>query len=298
MFAAARARLGGAIGLAVRGEAPAASLSVTSFAALRGVSVRYGDAPAILDRVSLEIPRGSITCLVGPSGSGKSTILNLLAGLAAPTEGAVVRAGGDTSVVLQEAGLMPWMTLLDNVAFPLALRGAPRRARRERAAEQLRRVHLLRFRDAFPHELSGGMQQRGSIARALVTEPEAVLFDEPFAALDGEMRARLLGEVEGLYLASRTSMVFVTHDVGEAARLADRVIVLGARPGRVLSTIHVDAARPRRADGAEVRRAAREIEREIRDEVEKIQREEADDGWSARAVDPARDPRRDLGGGI
>ncbi|MCA9584546.1 MAG: ABC transporter ATP-binding protein [Myxococcales bacterium] len=307
MFAAARRRLfpWTAAPSRARSSAPIPRdrwASATVFASLQGVSVAYDDGRrAVLEDLSLDIPRGSVTCLVGPSGGGKSTILNLVAGLTRPTRGAVrsdVAAGSRVGVVFQEAGLMPWLTLLDNVAFPLALAGVDRTERRERAAEMLRTVHLLRFRDAFPHELSGGMQQRGALARALVTDPPAILFDEPFAALDAEMRALLQDEVERVFLASRKTLLFVTHDVSEAVRLGDRVVVLGARPARVLETVHVDAPRPRAASDAAVLRAVREVTAHIKAEVDKIKREEADDGWCASQGDAAADPRRHLGRGI
>jgi NitT/TauT family transport system ATP-binding protein len=211
-----------------------------SIAALEGVSLRLG-APsvAILEDVTFDVAPGEAVCLVGPSGGGKSTILNLLAGLLAPTSGSVLWEGKavdgparDRAVVFQDAALFPWLTLEQNIAFPLELAGASKDVRRARTEELLALVHLLKFRRSYPHELSGGMRQRGAIARALATRPRMILFDEPFAALDGQMRELLQNEVERIVRASGTTMVFVTHQIDEAVRLGDRVVLIGARPRR------------------------------------------------------------------
>jgi NitT/TauT family transport system ATP-binding protein len=159
-------------------------------------------------------------------------------------------------------------------------------------------VHLSRFRGAYPHELSGGMRQRGAIARALAAKPRMILFDEPFAALDGQMRALLQNEVERLVGASRTTMVFVTHQIDEAVRLGDRVLMVGARPGRIIGEVHVDLPRPRSTQDAKALRIAAHIAETIRGEVEKAAREEADEEWGTPSRARPRDPRRNLGGGI
>jgi NitT/TauT family transport system ATP-binding protein len=268
------------------------------------VTLEYAGAPILAD-VSLEVGPGEALCLVGPSGGGKSTILNLLAGLVKPTsgrvlfDGAVVEGPGpERAVVFQDAALFPWLTLEKNVAFPLEVAGVAPAERAERVEELLRLVHLTRFRSAFPHELSGGMRQRGAIARALATRPRMILFDEPFAALDGQMRELLQGEVERIVRGSRTTMVFVTHQIEEAVRLGDRVVLIGARPGRVLGEVHVDLPRPRRAGSVEAVRIAQRIAEQIREEVEKVAREEADGAWGSTGRSDSGDPRRNLGRGI
>jgi NitT/TauT family transport system ATP-binding protein len=274
-------------------------------AALDGVSVRFDAGPPVLEDVSLAVGPGEAVCLVGPSGGGKSTILNLLAGLAKPSAGRVLVDGRevtgpspDRAVVFQDAALFPWLTLEANIAFPLELAGVAKDERAARVDELLGLVHLRRFRASFPHELSGGMRQRGAIARALATKPKMLLFDEPFAALDGQMRELLQNEVERIVRAARTTMVFVTHQIDEAVRLGDRVVLIGTRPGRVLGDVPVDLPRPRRAGDVRAVRLAQEIAEEIRAEVDKVAREEADGAWGASNDRDGGDPRRRMGGGI
>jgi NitT/TauT family transport system ATP-binding protein len=279
-----------------------------AIAALQGVSLSLGDpAVSILEDVSFSVAPGEALCLVGPSGGGKSTILNLLAGLVAPTSGRVLWEGKpvdgparDRAVVFQDAALFPWLTLEQNIAFPLELAGFSKAERRERTEELLRLVHLLKFRGSYAHELSGGMRQRGAIARALATKPRMVLFDEPFAALDGQMRELLQNEVERIVCATGTTMVFVTHQIDEAVRLGDRVLLIGARPGRVLGDVPIDLLRPRRRGPGDVGavRLVQSIAAEIRAEVEKVAREEADGAWGSSNSRDGGDPRRHLGGGI
>lgn len=274
-------------------------------ARLEQVSLQYEGGPPVVEDVSLDVAPGEALCLVGPSGGGKSTILNLLAGLVKPTKGRVLFDGApvegpgpERAVVFQDAALFPWLTLEKNVAFPLEVAGLARDEIAERVDELLRLVHLSRFRGAYPHELSGGMRQRGAIARALATRPRMILFDEPFAALDGQMRELLQGEVERIVRASRTTMVFVTHQIDEAVRLGDRVVLVGARPGRIVGEIHVDLARPRRTGDVQAIRIANRVADAIRAEVEKVAREEADGAWGALGGADGGDPRRHLGRGI
>ena len=260
----------------------------------------------ILRDATLRVSSGEFVCLLGPSGSGKSTILNLVAGFAKPTAGRVLEAGAavegpgpDRAMVFQDAALFPWLRLHDNVDFPLKLRGLSGPARAARCEELLRLVHLWRFRDRYPHELSGGMRQRGAIARALATDPAVLLMDEPFAALDAQTREILQGEVERIWSATRKTVVFVTHNVREAVRLADRVVLMGTRPGRILHEELVDLPRPRAANDPRVSQLANSIGRHIASEVEKVAREEADDAWVAPGKGRSGgDPRRQLGRGI
>ena len=277
-----------------------------TIAGLHGVSLVLGEAKvSVLEDVTFSVARGEAVCLVGPSGGGKSTILNLLAGLVAPTSGRVLwegkpvdGPGPDRAVVFQDAALFPWLTLEQNIAFPLELAGVAKSERAERTEELLRLVHLLKFRRSYAHELSGGMRQRGAIARALATKPRMVLFDEPFAALDGQMRELLQNEVERIVQATGTTMVFVTHQIEEAVRLGDRVILIGARPGKVLGDVPIDLPRPRRVGDVRSVRIVAEVAAQIRAEVEKVAREEADGAWGTTNSRDGGDPRRNLGGGI
>jgi NitT/TauT family transport system ATP-binding protein len=276
--------------------------------ALEDVSLSVSSESGVVDILcdaTLRVAAGEFVCLLGPSGSGKSTILNLIAGLSRPTSGrvrygdaGVTGPGPDRAVVFQDAALFPWLTLRDNIEFPLKLQGIRRPARTARSEELLRLVHLWRFQDRYPHELSGGMRQRGAIARALATDPAVLLMDEPFAALDSQTREILQGEVERIWSATRKTIVFVTHNVREAVRLADRVVLMGTRPGRVLHDEVVDLPRPRAANDARVSALATGIARRIASEVEKVAREEADDAWVAPGGHRTGDPRRQLGRGI
>ncbi len=256
---------------------------------LSGVSKRFPAArhgSLALTGVDLAIPTGQFVCLVGPSGCGKSTILNLVAGLEAPTAGEVrVRGervtgpGPDRTVMFQDSALFPWLSVERNVAFPLEIARLPRGERAVRIERALRMVHLWRFRTAQPHELSGGMRQRAALARALVADPSILLMDEPFAALDAQTRDVLHAELERIWLETRRTVIFVTHNVREAVRLGDRVVILGTRPGRVKRVLDVDLPRPRDPDDREVHRLAGSVTADLKLEIEKVMREEADDAW-------------------
>ena len=209
-----------------------------------------GDVMA-LQEVSLTIRAGEFVCVVGPSGCGKSTLLRIVAGLQRPTSGAVhfegPRAGHGArgGLVVQEHGTFPWMPVVDNVAFGLELAGMAKAERRGRAQAWLERVGLAAFGDHLPHELSVGMRQRIGIARAMVTDAPLLLMDEPFGALDAQTRRQMQDELLALWAADRRTVLFVTHDIDEAARLGDRVLVMSARPGRIVADIPVPLARPR-----------------------------------------------------
>jgi NitT/TauT family transport system ATP-binding protein len=236
---------------------------------VRGLSKVYGQSPTAvhaLDGISLEVHAGELLCLVGASGCGKSTLLNLLAGLDAPSAG-TIDVRGRVALMFQEAALFPWLTVRRNIELALRFRGVPRKARAKEADQLLRTVHLDGFGDKRPHELSGGMRQRVAIARAFAQEADILLMDEPFGALDAMTRDLLHAELERLWADRNLSVVFVTHNVREAARLADRVVLLSSRPGRVVREFAVDIERPRRMDSPEVSSLAAEITDELRTEV-------------------------------
>jgi len=214
-----------------------------------GLGLRYPNGVEALRGIDLAIPRGAFVALVGPSGSGKSTLLRLGAGLAAPSTGSVIKPGPlKTSVVFQDATLMPWARIEDNVAVPLRLSGVSRHAARAEARRWLAQVGLEAFSKAYPAELSGGMKMRASLARALVTGPELLLLDEPFAALDEITRQQLNDALLRLWHLRRPSILFITHSVYEATYLAEEIYVLSARPGRILERIAVEAPYPRDAE--------------------------------------------------
>src|ERR1700677_3922729 len=221
---------------------------------LDGVSKVYGKGGAAvlaLDQVSREIAPGEFTCLIGASGCGKSTLLSLVAGLDQPTAGQV-SVGGRTAFMFQEPALFPWLTAAANVELALRAGGAGRAERRQRAAELLEVVHLGEFGGKRPHELAGGMRQRVALARALAQDADVLLMNEPFGALDAITRDLLHTELERILAETGLTVLFVTHNVQEAVRLADRVVLMSNRPGRIIAEHIVDLPRPRRVDAGPI----------------------------------------------
>ncbi len=211
-----------------------------------------GDAVEALRDVSLSVRPGEFVCLIGPSGCGKTTLLRVIDGLIQPDSGEVVvdgtvspAPGPWAGFVFQSFRLLPWKTIVENVEFPLELHGAERAGRRARAEEYLALVGLERFANSYPHELSGGMQQRVGLARALALEPSVLLMDEPFAALDAQTREFMQIELSRIWERRRVTVLFVTHALDEALFLADRVVLLRPRPGRVDEVLEVPLRRPR-----------------------------------------------------
>jgi NitT/TauT family transport system ATP-binding protein len=225
-----------------------------------------GEAVPALDGVTLDVAAGEFVCLVGASGCGKSTLLNVVADLDRPTSGRVATQGR-IALMFQEAALFPWLTVQRNVELPMRLRGVGRKERRERARHLLQTVHLDGFADKRPFELSGGMRQRVAIARAFAQDADILLMDEPFGALDAMTRDLLHDELEQLWRDRAFAVVFVTHNVREAVRLGDRVVLLSSRPGRVAAEFVVDVDRPRRIESPQVSSLAGDITARLREEV-------------------------------
>ena len=219
----------------------------------------FGDHRA-LDHVDLTIEAGSLTVLVGPTGCGKTTLLELIAGLQSPTRGAVAVDGEDvvgprrdSVLIFQHHNLFDWLTVRDNVAFGLRHRGLSKHEARRRAQEQLERVGLSQFADRVPGELSGGMRQRVALARALVLAPRVLLMDEPFGSLDHQTRRIMQRYLISTWQQSKATIVLVTHDLDEALRLADRIVLFSAGPGRTVEVVDVQAPRPRDLDDVRLR---------------------------------------------
>ena len=222
----------------------------TAALAVQRVDKIYANGTVALEDVRLTIPQGDFVSLLGPSGCGKSTLLKMFAGIETPTHGhmrwwnqpfdTVGSAGRRMSMVFQEATLMPWASIADNVRLPLDLAGVPRREADARVADALANVGLEKFGKVRPRELSGGMQMRASLARALVTEPDLLLLDEPFGALDEFTRNKLDSDLRALWKKRGMTVVFVTHSIYESVYLSERVVVMQARPGRVIAEVVID----------------------------------------------------------
>jgi NitT/TauT family transport system ATP-binding protein len=237
---------------------------------LQSVVKRFGSGPqavVALEGLDLQVRRGEFTCLVGASGCGKTTLLNLVAGLDKPTTGDIQTSGLRTAFMFQEAALFPWLTAAANVELALRMRGVGRSERRRRAAELLELVRLGGFGERRPHELSGGMRQRVALARSLAQDAELLLMDEPFGALDAMTRDILHDELERVWQATGLTVLFVTHNVREAVRLGDRVVLLTSRPGRIAAEFPVDIPRPRRIESPPVAALASTITDRLRAEV-------------------------------
>lgn len=237
---------------------------------LTDVTKIYGQgagAVLALDKVSLSVAPGEFVCLIGASGCGKSTLLNLVAGLDRPTSGQLSTEGRKVTMMFQEPALFPWLTTSKNVELALRTRGVPKKERPAIAAQLLEAVHLGGFGAKRPHELSGGMRQRVAMARVLAQDCDVLLMDEPFGALDAMTRDLLHEELERICAERTLSVLFVTHNVREAARLGDRVVVLSSRPGKVIEQYDVPRRGERRIDSAEVSELAATITDRLRVEM-------------------------------
>jgi NitT/TauT family transport system ATP-binding protein len=248
--------------------------------ALNGVFRSYansrGSFTPALQNIDLEIEQGEFVCIVGPSGCGKSTLLHLIAGLDRPTTGQVLVDGApvqgpgtDRILLFQELGLFPWLTVRQNVEFGLKMAGVSKSERKEQAHVFLRMVHLSHFEDHYIHQLSGGMRQRVALARSLTLRPKILLMDEPFAALDAQTRDMLHDELERIWKETAPTIVFVTHNVREAVRLGDRVLLMSFRPGRIKTEFEIDLPRPRHVEDSDVAHLSKEILGQLREEIDR-----------------------------
>src|SRR5579862_1346936 len=275
---------------------------------LRGVSKIYSTGAkrfAALSEIDLAIRDGEFLAIVGPSGCGKSTLLNLIAGFECPDSGevffegqAVTGAGPERLVLFQEHGLFPWLNVRQNVEFGLRVRGLSKAERRERAEHYLKMVHLQKFKRSYPFQLSGGMKQRTAIARALAVEPRMLLMDEPFSALDPRTRDILHLELQGLWMATRKTKVFVTNTVEEAVRHAEHIVVMASQPGRIRSVFEVALPHPREFMDPALVELRGAILRELEDELGKLVKKEGDDDWRIEEKSIGARARRDLDFGL
>ena len=259
----------------------------------------------VLDNISLDVEKGQFVSIVGPSGCGKSTLLYLIAGLEKADKGEiriegkkVTDAGPERVVVFQEDGLFPWLSVLDNVTYGLLLKGMSKKEAEDKAREMLKMVHLSNYIDAYPHQLSGGMKQRVSIARALVMEPAILLMDEPFAALDEQTRMVLHHELLEIWRKTKVTIFFITHNIREAVLLAQKIIVLETRPGKIKATISSETS----TDGVMPNDVTFQLEKKIlallQVEIEKVLKEEMGDDYIFETNPLHRDAGGDMGSHI
>jgi len=262
----------------------------------------------VLEDINLEIQQGEFVCIVGPSGCGKTTLLNIVAGFEKADSGEVwanahrvTGAWTDRGVIFQEAALFPWLNVIKNVEFGLKLKGINSRERRNIALEYLKMVHLTKFQNTHVHELSGGMKQRVAIARALAMNPEMLLMDEPFSALDAQTRWILHYELQNIWLKTRKTILFVTHNIREAVCLADRIIILSTAPGKIKKEFLVELPRPRDDNDVNVAEYSTRIMKELKAEIDKVVKCEMDADSCVECdikCTTERPAKTDIGGGI
>jgi len=257
-------------------QPPARKESISLSGVFRSYKNSRGSFTPALQNIDLEIEQGEFVCIVGPSGCGKSTLLHLLAGLDRPTTGEITVDGSpvkgpgtDRILLFQELGLFPWLNVRQNVEFGLKMAGVSKQERKDRARYFIRMVHLSHFEDHFMHQLSGGMRQRVALARSLALQPKILLMDEPFAALDAQTRDMLHDELERIWKETAPTIVFVTHNVREAVRLGDRVLLMSFRPGRIKSQFQVTLDRPRHVEDSDVACLSKEILGQLREEIDR-----------------------------
>jgi NitT/TauT family transport system ATP-binding protein len=251
---------------------------------IAGLSKTYADAAGggnpinVLDSISFDVPQNQFVCLLGGSGCGKTTLLRIVAGLTEADAGRIEidgrqtrGPGQDRSLVFQNYGLLPWRTVLGNVEFGLEIRGMARARRRDICHNVIKRVGLAGFENHYPHQISGGMQQRVGLARALSKDPKILLMDEPFAAVDMQTREHLQDELLSIWFANQTTVLFVTHSIEEAVYLGDRVIVMGSRPGRIAADVLTELPRPR-TNEIKLSEKYAELQRVLRAELKRGQR--------------------------
>jgi len=258
-----------------------------------------------LEDINFEVEKGQFLSIIGPSGCGKSTLLYLIAGLDQIDKGEitvggkkVTKPGPDRVVVFQEDGLFPWASVLDNVTYGLLLKNMPKKEAEQKARSMLKMVHLSNYVDAYPHQLSGGMKQRVAIARALVMEPDILLMDEPFAALDEQTRMVLHKELLDIWRETKVTILFITHNIREAVLLSEKIIVLETRPGKIKATFTVQTLQ----DGVTPDSVSLHLEQQIlatlQEEMEKVLKEEMGDDYSFKTNQLHRDTSGDMGSHI
>ncbi|CAH0344529.1 ABC transporter ATP-binding protein [Bacillus sp. CECT 9360] len=263
------------------------------------------DKVQVLDEININVEKGSFVSIVGPSGCGKSTLLYLIAGLEKADKGEirvagnkVTKPGPDRVVVFQEAGLFPWLTVLENVTYGLKIKKMPKEEAKAKAMDILKMVHLSRYVDSYPHQLSGGMKQRVAIARALVMEPDILLMDEPFSALDEQTRMVLHRELLEIWRKTKVTIFFVTHNIREAVLLSEQVIVFATRPGKIKETISIPSMKDGVMPDSVTLNTEQRILSILQEEIEKVLKEEIGDDYSFKTNHIHRNDSGDMGSNI
>lgn len=253
---------------------------------IKGVNKHY-DSLEVLKEINLTIQPGEFVSLIGPSGCGKSTLINIVAGLDQASSGRVFIEGKavegthtDRIMVFQNAALFPWLNVFENVAFGLKTICKSPEEIKGRVNEILKKVHLYKFKDHYPSQLSGGMKQRVSIARSIVMDPKILLMDEPFSALDEQTRMLLHSELQQIWIETKKTILFVTHNIREAVKLSDRVVIMGSRPGRIIDEIVIDSFHPRQSTDPNLFHKEEIVFNKLKGEIEKIAREELGNEYS------------------
>ncbi|HET6457389.1 MAG TPA: ABC transporter ATP-binding protein [Nitrosopumilaceae archaeon] len=241
-----------------------------------------GESMLALDGINFDVQEGDFVCIVGPSGCGKSTFLNIIAGLEKPDSGEILLSGKPISghdakiiMVFQEGALFPWLSVIDNVEFGLKMARVPKNERNQISQRYLEMMQLTKFANSYIHQLSTGMRQRVAIARALAMDPDILLMDEPFAALDSQTRDMLMVELQLIWQRTKKTILFVTHNVSESVILGDRVLIFKHRPSKIKKEIRIDLHRPRLAEDENLLRYTHEILGELKDEVKESIKDEA-----------------------
>ncbi len=256
----------------------------------------------VLENINIDVEKGNFVSIVGPSGCGKSTLLYVIAGLEKADEGSiqisgrkVSEPGSDRVIVFQEDGLFPWLTVLDNVTYGLKLKNMTKKEAEEKALDILKMVHLSKYVHSYPHQLSGGMKQRVAIARALVMEPDILLMDEPFSALDEQTRMVLHKELLDIWRKTKVTIFFITHNIREAVLLSERVIVLATRPGKIKEVISVPTTKDGIMPDSVTLHTEQRILKILENEIEKVLREEMGDDYDFKTNHLHRNDSGDLG---
>ncbi len=259
----------------------------------------------VLEDINIEIDKGSFVSIVGPSGCGKSTLLYLIAGLEQTDTGSiyvnrkkVTKPGPDRVVVFQEDGLFPWLTVLENIMYGLKLKDIPITTAKEKALDILKLVHLSKYSQSYPHQLSGGMKQRVAIARSLVTEPDILLMDEPFSALDEQTRMVLHHELLEIWKKTKVTIFFVTHNIREAVQLSEKVIVFATRPGQIKETFTIRTTKDGMMPDSITLNTEQKILAILQSEIVKVLKEEMGDDYSLKTNQLHHSDRNDLGSHI